>query len=260
MTIKPASTNSMPYRFEVCGVQISVLDQDTAPAFLVEAALAGAGLQVHLCNAYTLSLVPKDEMLRAALSEADLNLADGTPVAWLGRKNGLTGPVRGPSLFRSVVALGAQGQLRHYVYGGGSTDVARDLIVEMLTAVPHAEFVGVEAPPYHDLNDHELDELASRITASRAQVVWIGLGTPRQDYLVPRLAERIDVVIIPVGAAFDFLSGRVKEAPKVLHGSGFEWLYRLIAEPRRLWRRYVLGNPRFLVAALRSRTTRPSQR
>ena len=90
-----------------------------------------------------------------------------------------------------------------------------------------------------------------RIVDSGATIVWVGIGTPRQDYLVPRLGSRLDIVIVPVGAAFDFWSGRVPEAPAALHGSGVEWAYRLSREPRRLWRRYLFGNPRFVLAVAR---------
>jgi N-acetylglucosaminyldiphosphoundecaprenol N-acetyl-beta-D-mannosaminyltransferase len=84
-------------------------------------------------------------------------------------------------------------------------------------------------------------------------VLWIGLGTPRQDYLVHLLAPQLSIPVVPVGAAFDFWSGAIKEAPRVLQGTGLEWVYRLAKEPRRLWRRYLLGNPRFVLSAWRHR-------
>jgi N-acetylglucosaminyldiphosphoundecaprenol N-acetyl-beta-D-mannosaminyltransferase len=118
--------------------------------------------------------------------------------------------------------------------------------------VPGLVVSGLECPPWRDLDDGELQSLADRITQAGADVVWIGLGTPRQDYLVRQLAPLLDCVVVPVGAAFDFLAGRVGEAPASLHGSGFEWVHRLVKEPRRLWRRYLLGNPKFVVRAAKA--------
>jgi N-acetylglucosaminyldiphosphoundecaprenol N-acetyl-beta-D-mannosaminyltransferase len=119
------------------------------------------------------------------------------------------------------------------------------MAAELHTRDPRIEIVGTETPPFRPLTAEELDELASRINDSAADIVWIGLGTPRQDYLVSTLSPLVNKTLVPIGAAFDFISGWVPEAPALLHGSGFEWLYRLAREPRRLWRRYVLDGARF---------------
>jgi len=206
---------------------------------------------VHLCNAYTLSLVDRDERMRAALADGDLNLADGTPLAWMGRHLGMRGPVRGTELVGAVLREGG-GRLSHYLYGGRE-GVADLMAIAMVGAVPGARVVGTESPPFTPITDADLDALAARVRASGANVLWIGLGTPRQDYLVHRLAPELSIPVVPVGAAFDFWSGAVKEAPRILRGSGFEWVYRLAKEPRRLWPRYVVGNPRFLLSARRHR-------
>lgn len=240
--------------YDLCGVPIAALPPTAAAEIIVQAALGGNAFEVHLCNAYTLSRLPQDHTLQSALLSADLNLPDGAPVAWFGRRHGTAGPVRGSALVVDVARLGIESGLRHYFYGGAN-GVGLDLASKIEKATPGLKAVGIEIPPYHDLNDDELLALSQRIGASQAQIVWIGLGTPRQDYLVPRLAKLLDVAIVPVGAAFDFLAGRVKEAPAILHGTGLEWLYRLHAEPRRLWRRYLLGNPRFLLNVARLRRT-----
>ncbi|WP_425474863.1 WecB/TagA/CpsF family glycosyltransferase [Nocardioides cheoyonin] len=207
-------------------------------------------LEVHLCNAYTLSLVDGDDELRASLQRAHLNLPDGTPVAWLGRSAGTTGPVRGPGLVGDVAKLGVPAGLRHY-YFGGKEGVAARMAERLAEHAPGLQVAGTECPPFHALTDEDLDEVADRIRRSNATIVWVGLGTPRQDYVVPRLAQRLNMPIIPVGAAFDFWSGDVAEAPKWLHGTGLEWIHRLLSEPRRLARRYLFGNPRFLSSAAR---------
>jgi N-acetylglucosaminyldiphosphoundecaprenol N-acetyl-beta-D-mannosaminyltransferase len=239
-------------RYDVCSVPIADLDSLAAAELIVGHAVAGTSCQVHLCNAYTLSLVDRDERLRDALLAADLNLPDGTPVAWMGRgATAQTGPVRGPGLVGAVATAGL-GVAKHYLWGG-KDGVAEGMAAGLATAVPGVEIVGTETPPFRLLSDQDLFDLAGRVRASGANILWVGLGTPRQDYVVHRLAPLLDMPIVPVGAAFDFWSGAVSEAPAFLHGSGFEWVYRLSREPRRLWRRYLIGNPRFLVSAWRHR-------
>jgi len=237
--------------YPVCGVPIAALDGSRAAAEIVDSAVAGESLQVHLCNAYTLSLVDSDARMRAALLAGDLNLADGAPVAWLGRATGAAGPVRGAELVGEVWRQGG-GRVRHYLYGG-KDGVADEMADALRKLNPDAVVAGTETPPFRTLTDADLDAIAERVRASGANILWIGLGTPRQDYLVHHLSASLSMPIVPVGAAFDFWSGAVKEAPKMLHGTGFEWLHRLLSEPRRLWRRYLLGNPRFLLTAWRHR-------
>lgn len=239
-------------RYDVCGVPIADLDALAAAELIVGHAVAGTSYQVHLCNAYTLSLVDSDVRLRESLMAADLNLPDGTPVAWMGRgTTAQTGPVRGPGLVGAVATAGL-GVLRHYLWGG-KEGVAEGMADGLRAAVPDIDIVGTETPPFRIPSDQDLFDLAGRVRASGANVLWVGLGTPRQDYVVHRLAPLLDIPIVPVGAAFDFWSGAVAEAPAYLHGSGFEWVYRFSREPRRLWRRYLIGNPRFLMSAWRHR-------
>ena len=238
--------------YDVCSVEITATDAARAAARIVDDAVARRACQVHLCNAFTLSLVDNDQQLRAALHDADLNLADGTPVAWMGRHLGMEGPVRGAELVGEVARRG-NGQVHHYFYGG-KEGVAEEMANVLSRTVPGISVVGTETPPFTPITDSDVAALVARVRTSGATVLWIGLGTPRQDYLVHRLTPQLSIPVVPVGAAFDFWSGAVREAPKVLHGTGFEWLHRLATEPRRLWRRYLLGNPRFLLSAWRHRT------
>jgi N-acetylglucosaminyldiphosphoundecaprenol N-acetyl-beta-D-mannosaminyltransferase len=245
--IRPATVTT----YAVCAVRIATVDASTAAARIVADAVSHQACEVHLCNAYTLSLVDSDDEMRTALLAADLNLADGTPVAWFGRPLGLSGPVRGAELVGKVATLGS-GSVHHYLYGG-KEGVADRMAIELARSVPGASVVGTECPPFRPLTDEDLSGLVDRVRASGANVLWIGLGTPRQDYLVHHLAPLLSMPVVPVGAAFDFWSGAIKEAPRFLQGSGLEWVYRLAREPRRLWRRYLIGNPRFLLSAWRHR-------
>src|SRR5262249_28123617 len=154
-------------------------------------------------------------------------------VALLGRHRGMRGPVRGSELVGRVATLGS-GELRHYLYGG-KEGVAELMAAELGRQGSGTAVVGTESPPFTPITHEHLAGLVERVNESGANVLWIGLGTPRQGYLVHRLADRLSMPIVPVGAAFDFWSGDVKEAPEILHGSGLEWLHRLASEPRRLW-------------------------
>jgi N-acetylglucosaminyldiphosphoundecaprenol N-acetyl-beta-D-mannosaminyltransferase len=240
--------------YGVCGARIAALKPQEAAVLLVKQTQVRQPFQVHLCNVYTLSLVDDDLELAAALNESDLNLPDGTPVAWLGRTVGAAGPVRGPGLVGDTARLGVSAGVRHYFWGG-KEGIAAAAAAGLHKHAPGMQVAGVETPPFTSLSDDDLDRMAERVRDSGANIVWVGLGTPRQDYAVPRLAKRLSMPIVPVGAAFDFWAGAIAEAPQWLHGTGLEWLHRLAAEPRRLWRRYLFGNPRFVMSAIRHART-----
>ncbi len=234
--------------YPALGFDIAVVRHVDAVTQILGYAREGRSRQVHLCNQYTLTLAQRDEELARALRTADLNLPDGAPIAWLGRGAGTAGPVRGPALtadvFAGGVARDGRRGVRHYLYGG-RTGVADEMAGELRRRNPGVEIVGTETPPFHRLTAAEVRAVADRINRSGADIAWIGLGTPRQDHLVAALGPLVDATLVPVGAAFDYLAGRVVEAPSFVHGTGFEWLYRLLREPRRLWRRYLVDGLRF---------------
>jgi N-acetylglucosaminyldiphosphoundecaprenol N-acetyl-beta-D-mannosaminyltransferase len=242
--VAPTSWRTYP----VAGVHVAAVAPERAAALIRDRAVK----EVHLCTTHTLSEVDRDARLCDALVGADLNLPDGAPVAWLGRRSGVRSVVYGPHLTMEVMRTGVAQGLTHYLYGG-APGIAERMKASLEYRIRGVEIVGMECPPYRDLDDAELAELGHRIDLSGADVVWIGLGTPKQDYLVHRLAPHTAATLVPVGAAFDFISGNVRQAPEWLHGSGWEWLYRLCREPKRLWRRYLIGVPRFLVVTMRHR-------
>lgn len=243
--------NHSPRGFVLGDVPIAAL---TLAEAVQEVARLGAerkGAAVHLCNAYTLSLASRDLRYRELLRQGDLNLPDGAPVAWASRLSGgspVSKPVRGPDLFRGVLQVGVQMGLRHYFYGG-SPQTADALAAQLRECYPDVRVAGIESPPYRPLMPVEVQALALRIRQAQANIVWIGLGTPTQDVFVAEHRERLGCPLVAVGAAFDFVAGTRREAPKILQGTGLEWLFRLATEPRRLWRRYVFGNIVFLKMA-----------
>lgn len=239
--------------FLCCGVRIDALDLNRAAGDVLRSACVGGGRAVHLCNAYTLSLAHRDTSLRRALNRGDLNLADGMPLIWAGRRRGfaeMTGRVYGPHLMEAVIDRGRSSGLRHFLYGSTPAVVER-LATSLEADHPGVQIVGAESPPFRPLRPHESEALVGRVRASEAQIVWVALGTPKQDRFLYDFAARLGTTAVAVGAAFDFLSGTKPQAPRVLQDHGMEWAYRLVREPRRLWRRYLLGNLIFLEALAR---------
>lgn len=244
----PAGLSGNAREFELAGVVLHDCSPEDAAHVVLEAVAAGRPLAVHLCNAYTVGLADKDAGYAAVLRRTSLNLIDGTPLAWyagLVTRRKALGPVRGPTFMRDV--LDKRG-LRHFLYGGTAV-VLEELRRYVEREHPQADVVGCIAPPFGPVNDADLADAVDSMKAAGAQVVWVGLGTPKQDIVLPTIAESAHVVAIGVGAAFDFLSGTTKEAPAFLHRTGFEWLFRLAVEPRRLWRRYLVGNVDFVRVA-----------
>lgn len=214
------------------------------------------GADIHLCNAYTLSLADGDAGYRKLLQEASLNLADGKSVAWMNKLTGIVAEgadrVRGNDLFLDVVDQGQARGTRHYLLGS-TPEVVAQLRSELQRRFPQAQIVGVESPPFRPLTDDERTEQAQRIRTSGADIVWVGLGTPKQDRAAVELARDAGVVAVAIGAAFDFIAGNKPEAPRWMQESGIEWMHRFASEPRRLWKRYLFGNSRFVYAAYRYR-------
>ena len=228
----------------LAGVNIANVNVTQATTLLVEAAVARRPLGVHLCNAYTLVLASQRPEYATALNYKALNLPDGVPLTWFSRLQGGgggLGPVRGPSLMRHVLAVD---ELRHFMLGGTPESNER-LLKSVRRHNPGVRVVGTLAPPFAAVTAAELDDWVSAIQACTPHVVWVGLGTPKQDEVIAALVDRVDAVLVGVGAAFDFLSGAKKEAPSALRGTGLEWMHRLSTEPRRLWRRYLIGNVSF---------------
>lgn len=241
------------------GVPIAACSPDEAASEVIRLA-SGAldrGVDVHLCNAYTLALADRSPEYRSMLNEAGLNLPDGKSVVWANRlvHGKAAAPrerVAGPDLFRKVFALSETAGTRHYLIGG-TPEVLEQLIAELGRRYPAANIVGAESPPFRVLTPREREEQVTRLVSSGAQLVWLGLGTPKQDWEAAHLARIVPAAFCAVGAAFDFVAGTKRQAPGWMQDHGLEWLYRLSTEPRRLWRRYLFGNIRFLTAMWRRR-------
>ncbi|MFQ5890811.1 MAG: WecB/TagA/CpsF family glycosyltransferase [Gemmatimonadota bacterium] len=185
---------------------------------------------------------------RVALEDADLVVPDGMSLVWLGRLHGHRLPRRvyGPELMEEFCRISAGLGYRHYFYGGAE-GVAEDLSRRLRERFPGMQVAGWYSPPFRELSEEERQDVCERINETRPDVLWVGLSTPKQELWMHRNRGLLRVpVMVGVGAAFDFHTGRVRQAPRWMRESGLEWSWRLMQEPRRLWRRYLLGGARFV--------------
>ena len=190
----------------------------------------------------------RDGALRDILNRSFLCLPDGMPTVWVGRLQGhrTMGRVYGPDFMLQLCKLSARREWRHFLYGG-KRGVAEKLQARLEVLIPAINIVGTYTPPFRPLTPTEEEELITRINESRPDIVWIGLSTPKQERFMAEYIERLETrLMIGVGAAFDIHAGILRDAPQWVKDSGLQWLDRLRQEPRRLWRRYLTNNPRFL--------------
>lgn len=240
-------------RYCVLGVEIDPLTSATAATRIVEMIERREGGYIVFCTVSTIVTSAEDPELMRALEEASLVTPDGMPLVWLGRKAGFpTERVYGPDFLLAFLAR-TGGRYRHYLYGG-APGVAEKMADRLRSAVPSAHIVGTYSPPFDaQLHDQDAWEL-ERVRGASPDVVWVGLGHPRQEKWMRLHHQALGgAVTAGVGAAFDFLSGEKKEAPAWIKKAGLQWAHRLFLEPRRLWRRYLIGNSRFLAGLIRER-------
>jgi len=184
-------------------------------------------------------------------------LPDGAPVAWTLRTEGCHAQRRvpGPDLMDELLRRCQAEALPVYFYG--STDSTLRLLRDRLRSLfPLLNIVGMESPPFGDIAEIESVDSAARINDSGCAVLFVGLGCPKQEVWMSRNSPRISAVMIGVGAAFDFIAGTVNRAPPMFRDNGFEWLYRLVSEPARLWRRYLIYNSVFLGVVMKQKLLR----
>lgn len=206
---------------------------------------------VHFCAAHPTVEARHDPGYRALLNRGDLNVADGMPVAWAARRAGApTLRLAGTDGMGALCAWGLDRDLTHFLYGA-TAETLDAMRVNLERSYPGIQIVGTESPPFRAIADDELDETVARIKASGADAVWIGLGAPKQDVMGARLRDRDAApLLFAVGAAFDFIAGTKSRAPGWMQRHGLEWVHRLGSEPGRLWKRYLVGNSRFVAGVV----------
>src|SRR4051794_11898288 len=239
-------------RFEeepVLGIPLALTTYDQTLDW-IDAAIAEQR-RAYICVAatHTVMVCQEDPELREAVLGADFTVPDGQPLVWamnaLGRD--LPSRVYGPTLMERACERAARTGVRMYLYGGRNQGALVQLALNLRRKYPGLQIVGGYAPPHRALTAEEEDAVTDEINRSHADVVWVGIGVPKQEKWMAHMRGRLDApVLLGVGAAFDFLAGLVPQAPQWMQRLGLEWASRLAHEPRRLWPRYTRYNPRFV--------------
>jgi N-acetylglucosaminyldiphosphoundecaprenol N-acetyl-beta-D-mannosaminyltransferase len=235
---------------EILGVPLALIDYEGTLDWIDAAVARDHRGYVCVAAVHTVMACREDPALRAAVLGADFTVPDGQPLVWA--LNALGHPlgdrVYGPELMDRACARAARTGRRFYLYGGRNQGALVELARTLRLRHPGLRIVGGHAPPFRELTDAENEAVAEDIRRSGADVVWVGIGVPKQEKWMARMRPRLSApVLIGVGAAFDFHAGIVPQAPAQLQRVGLEWLYRLWREPRRLWRRYARYNPLFVL-------------
>ena len=249
-TLKPQPISAVsPKMVGVCGIPLALTDYERTLDWIDVRVAQRARDYICVCNVHAVMASAEDAELRSALLGSSLNLPDGQPLVWAMSALGypLHDRVYGPELMaRSCTRSAVSGQ-RLYLYGGRNQGALVQLTLNLRQRYPGVRIVGGYSPPHRPLTADERAAVIHEINASRADVVWVGIGVPKQEKWMADLRRELDApVLIGVGAAFDFHAGLVPQAPPWMQELGLEWAYRLAHEPRRLWRRYTRYNPRFV--------------
>lgn len=246
-----------PDRVNIIGVGVSAASIPKALATFDGWIESGARHYVCVADVHAVMQTRWNPDFRAVMNGAGMVTSDGMPLVWLCRK--ARGPeverVYGPDLLLAACAHGLAAGRRHFFYGGAE-GVADTLVDRLRARFPGIAIAGVYSPPFRSLNEDETRDVVERINAAQADYVWVGLGAPKQEYLMRELRPQLTApVLLGVGAAFDFHSGAKPQAPKLLRDLGLEWLFRLVTEPSRLWPRYRRVIPGFLYHLARQMLT-----
>jgi N-acetylglucosaminyldiphosphoundecaprenol N-acetyl-beta-D-mannosaminyltransferase len=235
-------------RFNVLGVSLCAMNLRVATEVVLAAVRERRKGYVCVTGVHGVMEAQDDPDFRQILNAAFLNTTDGMPLVWLGRHyiGSEVERVYGPDLMLEIFAATQRGEATHFFYGG-APGVAEELREKLEARFPGVRVVGTFTPPFRALDVNEEAALIALLHERKPDLMWVGLSTPKQERFMAEYLPKLDAtVLLGVGAAFDFHSGRVSQAPRWMRRSGLEWFYRLCTQPRRLARRYLVNNPRFV--------------
>jgi N-acetylglucosaminyldiphosphoundecaprenol N-acetyl-beta-D-mannosaminyltransferase len=242
-----------PAKVPILDIPLALTDYERTMDWIDETISAGGRGYVSAAAVHLVMVSQEDAETRDAVLGCSLAVPDGQPLVWAMRSLGHEASrVYGPDLMARYCERSAKTGTRMYLYGGRNQGALVQLALNLRQRYPGVKIVGGYSPPFRTLTDEESDRIVDDINACGADVVWVGIGQPKQEKWMAEFSDRLDSsVLIGVGAAFDFHAGLVPQAPDWMQHMGLEWLFRLAHEPRRLWRRYLRYNPRFISGFVR---------
>ena len=262
-TASGPAPQSMPGVVDVLGVNVSAVNMDVAVSLAEQWIDAGQPGYVCVTGVHGVMEAQRDPEFRRILNGAAMNLPDGMPMTWVGRLRGFRKMDRvfGPDFVIAVCRLSVERGFRNFFFGG-QPGVAQLLGENLRSRFPGLQVVGTYTPPFRSLNPQEESELLAQMLQSRPHILWVGLSTPKQERFMAQYARRLNVpLLVGVGAAFDYHTGRIRDCSPWIKRAGLQWLHRLMQEPKRLWKRYLLNIPAFIcqiigqLASTRAKTT-----
>lgn len=236
----------------VFGTPIDSLDWSTAIERISDWANSHESRVVCICNAHSVVTARQDLSFAQVIANADMATPDGAPVAWLLRKLGAANQLRinGPDLMWKYCEHAMHTGESIYLYGATESTLSA-LTIRLEASFPGLKIAGTYSPPFRPLTEEEEESAVNAINLSGAGVVWVSLGCPKQEKWMASQRGRVRAVMVGVGAAFDYHAGTITRAPLWMQHHGLEWIHRLVSEPRRLWKRYLVTNSLFIWFSLR---------
>jgi len=234
------------------GIRVNAVEIPDAIAIVEHwIACRGPAQYIAVTGMHGMTEAQEDPQFKQVLNQAGLVVPDGMPLVWLARRHGfdLKRRVYGPEFMISFCAATAQKSYRHFFYGGAE-GVAQDLASTLKRRFPGVVVAGTYTPPFRRLTSQEENEVEHLVLQTNPDILWVGLSTPKQENWMFAHRHLSVPVMVGVGAAFDLNTGRLRQAPSWMREHGLEWLFRLCAEPRRLWRRYLIQGSKFVLYLL----------
>ncbi len=235
-------------KINIFGVRVDAINLTLACQYLEDRIKRRQKTYVCIAPVATIVDCQKDAKYREIVNNAGMVTPDGMPVVWMGKLKGSRTIQRtyGPDVMRDFCQLSQQKGYRHYFYGGTESTLDK-LKINLKAQFSNLGVAGFFSPPMRNSGEQEEQKILNQINRTKPDILWVGLGSPKQDYWMVNHRDELDVpVMIGVGAAFDFLAGTKPQAPVWMRRSGLEWIFRLCTEPKRLWKRYLVGNTIFM--------------
>lgn len=245
----PVSDSAFPQKYaDVLGVRVSAIDMCRAIDMADRSIAVQNRAYICVTGVHGVMEAQGDSEFRRILNEAFINTPDGMPMSWVGHLQGHSQMDRvcGPDFMAAMCQLSVERGYRHFLYGG-QPGVAELLKDALQARFPGLRVVGTYTPPFRSLSAEEEEEVVSRVRQSRPHILWVGLSTPKQERFMAQYIDRLQVpLLVGVGAAFDYHTGRIRDCAHWIKRAGLQWLHRLLQDPRRLWKRYLRNNPAFV--------------